>query len=143
MAPPPQRTSKLTVRPSEARDGEGADAVHGEIEIHRGLIGAVGGDGIEGIGHGDDARHQRNLIGCKAVGVAGAVEAFVMQFDAGQHFFQLGDGTHDVGAFHRVLLHEVEFFVGELAGLFEDAVIHPDFSHVVQQRGDAQAVEIF
>ena len=45
--------------------------------------------------------------------------------------------------FDGVLLHQVEFFVGQLAGFFEHAVIHADFSHVVQERGDAQAVEVF
>ena len=83
-----------------------------EIEIHRRLVGAVRGDGVERIGYGDNARHQRNLVGRQAVGIAGAVDALVVQFDSGQHFFQLRDGAHDVGAFHGVLLHQVEFFVG-------------------------------
>ena len=49
----------------EAGDGEGADAFHGEIEIHGGLIGAIGGDGVERVGDGDDARHQRDLVGVR------------------------------------------------------------------------------
>ena len=36
-----------------------------------------------------------------------------------------------------------EFFVGQLARLFQHAVVDADFAHVVQQRGDAQPVEIF
>ncbi len=36
-----------------------------------------------------------------------------------------------------------EFFVGELAGLFQHAVVDADLADVVQQRRDAQAVEIF
>ena len=80
---------------------------------------------------------------CETVGIAAAVHAFVVQFDAGEHVLQLRDGTHDVGALHGMLLHDVEFFVGQRAGLLEHAVVHADLADVVQQRGDAQAVEIF
>ena len=79
----------------------------------------------------------------KAIGIAAAVEALVVEFDAGQHVLQLRNGAHDVRAFHGVLLHQLEFFVGELAGLFQDAVVDADLAHVVQQRRDAQPVEIF
>jgi hypothetical protein len=79
-------------RPALTADSRAATTLGSKREtarerMHRGLVGAVGGDGIEGIGNGDDSRHQRNLVGCEAVGVAGAVEAFVVQFDSGEHFF--------------------------------------------------------
>src|ERR1700677_4605980 len=41
-----------------------------------------------------------------------------------------------------VLLHQREFFFVQLAGLFEDAVVHSDLADVVKQSGDAQVVEI-
>ncbi len=107
------------------------------------MVGTIGGDGVEGVGDGDDAGHHRNLIAGEAVGVACAVHALVVQLDAGEHVFQLRDGAHDVGALGGMLLHQVEFFVGELAGLFQDAIVHADFADVMQQRGDAQAVELF
>src|SRR5215470_7535590 len=45
----------------ELRAGQPANFLHGVVEIHGRLVGAVGGHGIERIGHADDARHQRNL----------------------------------------------------------------------------------
>ena len=74
--------------------------------------------------------------------VAFAVDLFVVQLDSGQHVFELGDGTHDVGAFHRMLLHDLKFFVGKRARLLEHAVVDAYLAHVVQQRGDAQAVKL-
>src|ERR1700685_473890 len=44
----------------EARDGERTNAVHREIEVHRRLVRAVRGDGVERIGHRYDSRHLRN-----------------------------------------------------------------------------------
>ncbi len=32
------------------------------------LVGALGGDGVEGIGDGDDARAERNVLAAQAVG---------------------------------------------------------------------------
>jgi len=66
----------------------------------------------------------------------------VVEFDAGQHLLQLGNGAHDVRAFHGVLLHQLEFLSGEGARLFQDAVVHADFADIVQERGDAQFVEV-
>ena len=42
-----------------------------------------------------------------------------------------------------MLLHQREFFIVELAGLFEDAIVHADFADVVKKSGNAQVVEVF
>ena len=76
----------------------------------------------------------------ESVGIAPAVHVFMVQFDTGQHFFQLGNRAHDVGAFHSVLLHELEFFGSQSAGLLQDAIIDTNFSDVVQQRRNSQPV---
>ena len=47
----------------------------------RALVGPALGHGDEGVGGGDDARGDRNLVARQAVGVAPAVEALVMTAD--------------------------------------------------------------
>ncbi len=86
--------------------------------------------------------HQGDLVALEAVGIAVAIHVLVVQLDAGQHVLQLRDRAHDVGALGRMLLHDLEFFGRERAGLLEDAVVHADLADVVQQGGDAQAVEV-
>src|SRR5579859_3011571 len=122
--------------------GQRFDALQGEFQFHRCLIRAIGGHGVESVGDGDDAGHHRNLRRGEAVGIAAAVHVFVVQLDAGQHFLQLGNGAHDVGAFDGVLLHQFEFFRSQSAGFFENAIVDADFSDIVQERGDAQLVEV-
>ena len=41
-----------------------------------------------------------------------------------------------------MLLHDVEFLVSELSRLFQDAVFHTDFAYVVEEGGDAQAIQL-
>ena len=82
------------------------------------LIRAICGDGIEGVGDGDDARQQRDFVAFQAFGVAASVERFVVEFDSGQHFSQLRDIAQDVGAARGVRFHDFKFFGGESAGLF-------------------------
>src|ERR1700687_977611 len=45
------------------------------------LVGAVAGDGVEGVGNGDDAGTQRNVFAGEPVWIAGAIEKFVMVED--------------------------------------------------------------
>ena len=47
-------------------------------------IWAIAGDRIVGVGHGEDAGFEGNLLPC-TVAVAGAIEAVVMRQDDGQH----------------------------------------------------------
>jgi len=41
----------------EFGDGQRTDAVERILQVHRGLVGSVGGDRVERVGDGDDARH--------------------------------------------------------------------------------------
>ncbi len=66
----------------------------------------------------------------------------VVQLDARKHIFQLRNRTHDVGAFGGVRLHDVEFFRRQRAGLFQNTVINADLADVMQQRSDAQLIQI-
>ena len=98
----------------------------GKFRSH--LIGTVGGDGVKGVGDGDDAHHQWHLIALDAVGITAAVQGLVMPADARQHFVELLHLAHDLVSHHRVALHDFKLFVGQYAGLFQHAVIDADFS---------------
>ena len=125
------------------RAGQRANAFHGKVQIHGRLVGAVGGHGIERIRHANDARHQGDLRSRQSIRVAPAIDMLVVQFDARQHFLQLRNGAHDVRAFDGVLLHQAELFGRKRPRLFQHAILDADFSHVVQQRGNAQLVQLF
>ena len=100
------------------------------------LIGTIGGQRIESVGHGDNPRQQRNLISLKAIRIAAAVESFVMKFDAWEHFRKLGNGSQKIGALCGMGLHDLKFFCIQRARLLEDAVFDADLAHVVELRGD-------
>ena len=57
--------------------------------------------------------------------------------------FSCETGTHDVRALGGVRLHDVEFFGSQGARLFQDAVVHADFSDVMQQRRNLQFIQLF
>ena len=50
----------------------------GFFGVARFFVGAFGRDGVVGIGDGDDARAEGNLVGGEAIGIAGAIVKFVM-----------------------------------------------------------------
>src|SRR6185437_7495454 len=113
------------------------DNAHGISVIVRRLVGAVGSNGIKGIGHGDNARQEGDFIAFQAVRITAAVERFVVQFDAGDHFRQLFHRTQDVGALGGVCLHDLVLFRSKGARLLEHAILDADFAYVVQLGGDA------
>ena len=92
---PHQRFHDLQV---EFGAGNLADDFEGGLGIHGGLVGTVGGHGVQGVGDRDDAGHQGDLVAFEAVGIALAVDVFVVQLDSGKHVFELRDRAHDVGA---------------------------------------------
>ena len=96
------------------------------------LVGTIRGQRVEGVGDSDDARQQRNLVALQAVRISAAIEGLVMQFDTGQHFGQLRDRAQNVGALGGVRLHDLKFFCGERAGLFQDVIFDADLAHVVE-----------
>ncbi len=65
----------------------------------------------------------------------------MVQLNAWNHIFQLSHGAQDVGALAGVGFHDVEFFGGECARLFQDAVFDPDLAHIVQLGGDAHDLQ--
>ena len=73
------------------------------------LVGAIGSDGVVGVGDGDDARAERNILSGAAFGIAGAIEHFVVMqhhvADVGQRVQRLEKPIAEA----HVLLHQFPF----------------------------------
>src|SRR4029077_5851444 len=67
------------------------------VDFMRLLVRAVGSQRVEGVGHGDDPRQQRDVITFQAMRITAAVERFMVQFDSRDHLFQLRYRTKNVG----------------------------------------------
>src|SRR5882762_10297485 len=114
------------------------------LEFREGLIGgaalfvtAVAGNGVVGIGDGDDARAERNLFAGEGFGVAGAIEKFVM---VQNHFTDAGERNERLQKFSAegdVSLHGVPFFEVEWAALVENDFGDADFADVVEDGAEA------
>ena len=76
------------------------------------LVRAVGGQGIESISYGDHARQQRYLVVLEPVGIAAAIQRFMVELDAGQHRCQLFHRAKDVRPLGGVRFHDFKFFRG-------------------------------
>ena len=136
---------------------EGLD--HGGVEVlaralgddgHRLLVGegllvdAFGHERVEHVGHGHDARGERDARALDARGVSGAVPLLVVVVRHLGSFLEvvvvhgvarvLLDFFKDVPALGGVALHDGEFFVGELARLVQDKVGHGNLADIVQRR---------
>src|SRR6266850_2281104 len=123
--------------------GQRVDDADHVIGLHSGLIRTVRSHGIKGIGHHDDAWHQRHLLTLETVGIPAAVKRLVVQLNAGDHLAQLLYRTQDAGALAGVGLHDFELIGRERARFFEDAVLNSDLAHIVELRGDAYLLDFF
>src|SRR4029077_10373560 len=84
-------------------------------ESSGGTIGAVGDDGVEGIGDREDACTQRNFGAFETAGVAGTVEVFLMGIDNVASFGEKRDFLEHLVAVIAVLAHEGSLVVVELS----------------------------
>jgi hypothetical protein len=107
-----------------------------------GAIGPVGGQGVETIGDGEDARVKRDSISGEAVGVSLAVHPLVMPSGDGHGFGKTGDGLKDAHANVDVITHDVHFLGGEFAGLIEDFGGNSNLADVMQEAAAAHDVEL-
>jgi hypothetical protein len=103
------------------------------VERHPLAVRALGGHGTEGVGHGDDARLERDVLAGQPVGVAVAVPALVVVEDRGRDRSQRTDLVDQPVADPRVQLHHAELLVGELRRLQEDALADADLADVMEQ----------
>ena len=97
---------------------------------------SVGSHGVICIGACDDPRDLRNVSALKTVRVALAVVALVMEVRAQTEVRELVDLREDAVAFFGVLLDDVEFFLGELAGLVDNGIRNSNLAYVVQKRSE-------
>ena len=73
--------------------------------------------------------------------IAASIQGFVVQFDTRDHLFQLRHRPQNICALGGVRLHDLEFFRGQSAWLFENAVLNSYFADVMQLGGDADSLE--
>src|SRR5580658_4752907 len=100
------------------------------------FVGTLGSDGVVGVGDGDDAGAEGNLIGGEAVGIAGAIVKFVM---VANHFTDSMHGGERLKNFCAELgvgFHGDPFGGVEWAGLIQNGFGNADFADVVQQTGE-------
>ena len=82
---------------------------HGETE--RLAIGTVGGHSVESVGDHYDPRPDRNVLACQAIGVARAIEVFVvMSYDFLYGAAEPRSGCHELRASHNVRTHHHALF---------------------------------
>lgn len=95
-------------------------------------IGAAGGDGIESVGHSDDAGAKRDIRAGKAIGIAVAIHPLVMVAD---HGGDLGvpDSCQHVCTVARVALDDCEFRTVESPWIVEDLSRGVELAHVVDR----------
>ena len=58
----------------------------------------------------------------------------MVQFDAGEHVFQLFHRPQNVCTLGGVGFHDLEFFGSQGARFFQNAIFNADFAYVVQLR---------
>ena len=83
---------------------------------------AIGGHGVVGVGHREDARLSRDFFAGQSIGIPLAVPAFVVVVDGGNQRVQELDGLQNLLAKHRVQFDIFELFIGEGPGLVEVGV---------------------
>ena len=102
-----------------------------------------GSHGVICIGACDDPCDLRNLLALESVRIALTVVTLVMEVSAYAEVRELVDLGEDAVTLFRVLLDDVEFFVGELAGLVDNGVRDADFSYVVEKGSEVDLLAFF
>ena len=106
-------------------------------------VGAVGNHGVQGIGDGEYARADGDILAAEAAGVAGAVEELLVGEDDLGGVAEKGDASEHVVADLAVGAHDLLFLVVERAGLAEDAVGDGHLADIVEKGGAGKDGEIF
>ena len=93
-------------------------------------------------GDADDAGDQRDLVLLEAVGVAGAVPAFVVVADDRNHGHQVHHVVEHGRALDGMRLHVLELAVGKLSGLAQHGIVDADLADVVERRAGADLIPL-
>src|SRR6266481_4572839 len=108
----------------ELREGFGGEAAL--------LVSAVAGDGVVGVGDGDNARAERDLFADETVGVARAIEEFMMVQNHLANVSERSEGLENLRAELNVRLHGFPFIRIERAALVQNIFGNADLADVVE-----------
>jgi hypothetical protein len=116
----------------ELRAGLLGEDVQCLLVCARWSVSAAGGDGIEGVSHGDDPGAERDVGADEAIGIAVAIESLVVMTD---HGCDLGvsDGCQHVRTVHGMTLYDCEFRVAEAPRVVENLSWRTELTHVVHR----------
>ena len=117
----------------ELRAGIVAQVAQDLFLAQAGPIRAIRFQSVVHIGHGKNARVQRNLLPGEAFRIALSVLAFVMVQHDRDQIGKPANGLQDFRAQRDVFVHRPDFFRRELARLIEQRAGDADFADVVEQ----------
>ena len=107
----------------ELRAGPGPEDLNRLLVPRGGSVGPQRGHRVEGVGDGDDAGAERNLLAPEASRIAGAVEALVVVTDDRGELRVAEAGRH-LAALVGMALRLLELIIGEAARLGEEGGRH-------------------
>src|SRR5438445_996891 len=106
-------------------------------------IGPVGGDGIQRVCYGKDARAQKNFFSFEAARIAAAVGALVMREDNLGDVRKKGDVLDEVEPDLYVPLHQSALVCSERTRLEQDAVGDSELSDIMQISATGKTSQLF
>lgn len=101
-------------------------------------VGALRGEGIEGISGAKNPGTQRNRFSRQAQGVSGTIPVLVVVLDVFQRLPDMEQRLEDLQPDPDVLLDVLELFGSEATRLVENGFADADFADIVKSAGDAQ-----
>src|ERR1700722_210357 len=96
-------------------------------------VDTVGGNGIQRVGDGKDARPQWNFLTLQAARITAAIEALLVRVHNLGSLSNKWDLLDDLVAMIGMLFHDRHFFGLKLSGLVQDLVGNGYFSDIVQK----------
>jgi hypothetical protein len=108
--------------------------------FHPFAVGPIGGNGIVYVGDGKDPGQHGDRFAGQAVRIAVAVKTLVVAADDVLFPVPQAQALHDIGADHRVLFDQAEFFIGQAAGLEQNVIPDTDLPDVVELAGDVENI---
>ena len=109
---------------------------------HARPIRTVGGHCVVRVGDVDDAGRERSFLTDEAMRISGAVPILMMQFHSAEVWSKAMHSLQDLAADLGMLTNSAQILAGKLSRTLQNIIGNPDFSDVVQQRSDAELVEL-
>src|ERR1700676_1256337 len=106
------------------------------------LVRGVAGDGVVGIGHGDDARAERNAFAGESIGITGAIEEFVMMENHLANARERNEGVQNLCSKFPVGLHGFPLFGIERTALVQNSLRDGYFADVVEHATESNLLNL-